>query len=180
MLESELGPNEHLDDLTQDVFIRVLEGVGNVREPRALRAWLRTVAVFTARAHVRRAGRRRRLAVVSPEAVAEQRQEPPCLDARIALREVCTIIESMPVQEREVFMLRVLAGRKLSESAEACGVSLSTFKAWLTRAQRRFARQVSGRPSLVARLPSAFLASMLEEAARGAPRPAVTGQYSSG
>lgn len=150
VLRAELGSSDYLDDLTQDVFIRVLEGVGTVREPQALRAWLRAVAVFTAKAHARRLGRRRRLA---PETDTEPKQEPPCLDTRLALREVCGIIEAMPVQEREVFMLRVLSGQKLTEAAEACGVSLSTFKQWFARAQKRFIRRVSGRPALLARLP---------------------------
>src|SRR5215467_10657832 len=51
-----LGRPSEVDDLVQDVFLRVLPRLGDLREPSALRAWL---AVITARLARRRLRSRR-------------------------------------------------------------------------------------------------------------------------
>ncbi|HET9955545.1 MAG TPA: sigma-70 family RNA polymerase sigma factor [Polyangiaceae bacterium] len=148
-LRSALGPDADLPDLLQEVFIRALDHISEINDPLRLKAWLNTIAVFTARAHIRRRARRRWLSIFSPQRLQEQELEPPCSDARFALRETYRLLDEMPVGERMAFVLRIIDGQTLPEAAAACGVSLATFKRRLARAEKAFVERVSERPTLL-------------------------------
>src|SRR5690348_4974574 len=49
-----MGPDSEILDLVHDVFVTALESVNRLADPKALRAWLTQIAVFTARARIRR------------------------------------------------------------------------------------------------------------------------------
>src|SRR5687767_12043933 len=44
-----LGRNEDVDDIVQDVFLSAWKGAANLRDPGAMKGWLATVTVRTAR-----------------------------------------------------------------------------------------------------------------------------------
>src|SRR5215468_8871042 len=48
-----LGRPSEVDDLVQDVFLRVLPRLGGLREPAALRSWLAVITVRLARRRLR-------------------------------------------------------------------------------------------------------------------------------
>ncbi len=148
-LRSALGPNPDLPDLLQEVFIRALDNIGELDDPARLKGWLTTIAIYTARAYIRRRARRRWLNIFSPQTVEEREQEPPCSDARQALREIYGVLDQMPVVERMAFVLRVIDGQTLPDAAAACGVSLATFKRRLSRAEKLFVQAAQERPMLV-------------------------------
>src|SRR5260221_14291961 len=54
-----LGDSRDLDDLVQDAFVTAINTIDRVDDPASLRAWLTSVAVFTARFEIRRRARRR-------------------------------------------------------------------------------------------------------------------------
>lgn len=146
-LESTLGADNEIPDILQEVFIRAIDGIRTLRDPARLEAWLSSIAVFTARAQIRRRARRKWLSLRTPPAVVEQ--EPACLDARNALREVYRLLASMPVDERLAFTLRYIEGMPPPDAAEAMGVSLATFKRRLSRAAQRFCDGANSRPALL-------------------------------
>jgi RNA polymerase sigma-70 factor (ECF subfamily) len=146
-LRSILGPDDDLPDLLQEVFIRALDRVGQLREVDRLSGWLTGIAVFVARAHIRVRTRRSWLRLFSPARTALQQLEQPSSDARRALREVYAVLDLMPVDHRMAFVLRHVHGATLVEVAEACATSLATVKRRLARAEKSFllaARQRSG------------------------------------
>jgi RNA polymerase sigma-70 factor (ECF subfamily) len=145
-LRSILGPDEDIPDLLQEVFIRALDRVGNLREVDRLSSWLTTMAVFVARAQIRIRSRRRWLGFFSPERTRPPQLEQPSSDARRALRELHAILDQMPIDERTAFVLRYLHRITLLEAAEACETSLATFKRRLARAEARFRDAVRARP----------------------------------
>jgi RNA polymerase sigma-70 factor (ECF subfamily) len=145
-LRSILGPDEDIPDLLQEVFIRALDRVRNLREVDRLGSWLTTMAVFVARAQIRVRSRRRWLRFFSPERTRPPQLEQPSSDARRALREVHAILDQMPSDERAAFVLRYLHRITLLEAAEACETSLATFKRRLARAEGRFREAVRDRP----------------------------------
>src|SRR5215211_6715267 len=49
-----MGPDTEILDLVHDVFVTALESVHRLVDPKALRAWLTQIAVFTARGRIRR------------------------------------------------------------------------------------------------------------------------------
>jgi RNA polymerase sigma-70 factor (ECF subfamily) len=147
-LRSTLGADADVPDLLQEVFIRAIDRIGDLDDLDRVRGWLTTIAIFTARAHIRRRTRRKWLGLFSPERTSPRQQEPPSSDARFALRETYEILEGIPVNDRMAFALRVVEGMSLPDGAAACGISLATFKRRLSRAEKQFLAAARGRPSL--------------------------------
>jgi len=147
-LRSALGADADLPDLLQEVFIRALDNINDLDDPERMRSWLTTIAVFTARAHIRRRARRKWLSLFSPERTRTEAQDPPCSDARAALRETYAVLEQLRVDDRMAFVLRFIDGMTLPDAAEACGVSLATLKRRLTRAEKAFLGAARKRPIL--------------------------------
>jgi RNA polymerase sigma-70 factor (ECF subfamily) len=148
-LRSALGPDADLPDLLQEVFIRALEGITQLADHDRLRGWLTGIAVFCARAHIRRRARRRWLSLFAPQRTASAEQAPPSSEARLALRDVYELLDRLPFDERMAFALRIIDGMSLPDAAEACRVSLATFKRRLTRAERAFLEAAQQRPRLL-------------------------------
>src|SRR6478752_7421955 len=57
-LRSVLGADADVPDLLQEVFIRAIDRIGELEDFSRVRSWLTTIAIFTTRAHIRRAARR--------------------------------------------------------------------------------------------------------------------------
>lgn len=143
-----LGPDAEVPDVVQETFIKALNDIKSLDDPERVGAWLTSIAVFTARACIRRRKRRRLLAVWSPAAVAPTHHVPAPDGVREALREVYGALDRMPVDERLAFALRLIDGMPLSEAAAAMRVSLATFKRKLQRAERRFLAEAAASPHL--------------------------------
>jgi RNA polymerase sigma-70 factor, ECF subfamily len=148
-LESTLGADADLPDLLQEVFIRAIDRIGDLEDITRVNGWLTTIAVFTARAHIRRRARRKWLSLFSPERASSRQQEPPSSDARQALRQIYELMDRLPANERLAFVLRIIEGMTLPDAAEACQVSLATFKRRLSRAEKKFLEEARQRPGLV-------------------------------
>jgi RNA polymerase sigma-70 factor, ECF subfamily len=147
-LESTLGSDADIPDLLQDIFIRAIDRIGELEDLTRVRSWLTTIAIFTARAHIRRRARRKWLSLFSPDRASSRRQEPPSSEARFALRETYELLDYLPANERIAFVLRIIEGMTLPAAAEACRVSLATFKRRLSRAEKKFLEGARTRPSL--------------------------------
>ena len=148
-LRATFGPDRDLPDLLQEVFIRALGRIRNLDDPERVGSWLTTIAVYTARAHIRRQARRRWLGLFSPEQTRPAALEPTCPDARAALRQTYQLLEQLPVDERMAFVLRIIDGMTLSDAAKACRVSLATFKRRMARAEKKFLQMARQQPLLL-------------------------------
>src|SRR4051812_22076661 len=87
-LQSTLGSDADVPDLLQEVFIRAIDRIGELEDITRVRSWLTTIALFSARAHIRLRARRKWLSLFSPERTAPRRQDPPSSDARRALQDI--------------------------------------------------------------------------------------------
>jgi RNA polymerase sigma-70 factor (ECF subfamily) len=123
-----LGRDDEVDDLVQDVFLAAHRGARKLRDPEAIRGWLATVAVRTARRRLRA----RRVKVMlrfdaSPdyEDVADPSASP---EQRAMLAAVYRILDTLPAKERIPWSLRYVEGEQLERIAELCGCSLATVK----------------------------------------------------
>ena len=147
-LQSVLGRDAEIPDLLQDVFIRAIDRIGELQHLEQVRSWLTTIAVFAARAHIRRQARRKWLFLFSPDQTKQKHLEPPSSDARRALRETYRTLDTLPANEHIAFVLRFIEGMTLPEAAATAGVSLATLKRRLSRAEKRFVARVRERPLL--------------------------------
>ena len=138
MLVRVMGLDRDLGDLVQDVFVEAFTHVSAIKDGRALKAWLTTLAIFTARQHLRKR-RRRRAHWVRDAAdyldIPVSDMDPSAIEV---LRLTYRVLETMPADDRIVFSLRFIEGMEITEAAAACRVSVSTLKRRLKRAEKRF------------------------------------------
>ena len=143
-----LGVDDELGDALHDVFVQVLGSIDRLADPGALKAWVTTVAVYTARGRIRRRARRRWLRLRPPGELPEPEAIEASYEVTEALRATYRVLDRLPVDERIVFALRFIEGMSLPEVAHACGVSLATTKRRLRRARAGFVQRARREPAL--------------------------------
>jgi RNA polymerase sigma-70 factor (ECF subfamily) len=137
-----------LADLQHEVFVRAYSSIQTLADPNAVRAWLMSIAVFTARICIQRRSRRRWLRFFAPEELPDPAVPAADHEASAALRATYAILERMPADDRVAFALRFIEGLELTAVAAACGVSLATIKRRLARAERSFTTRAGADPVL--------------------------------
>jgi RNA polymerase sigma-70 factor (ECF subfamily) len=147
-LQSVLGSDADVPDILQEVFIRAIDHIRELDDLARVQSWLTTIAVFMARAHIRRRTRRKWLSLFSPDQARKPLQDPPSSEARQALRETYALLDEMPLGERMAFVLRIIDGMTVADGAQACRCSPATFKRRLARAEERFLEMARKRPAL--------------------------------
>jgi RNA polymerase sigma-70 factor (ECF subfamily) len=144
-----MGPDSEILDLVHDVFVTALESVHRLVDPKALRAWLTQIAVFTARARIRRRVRGRVLRLLPFSELPEPELPPTDFEASESMQAVYRVLGALAADQRIAFALRFVAGMELTEVAASCGVSLATIKRRLARAQHNFILAAQREPALV-------------------------------
>ncbi len=133
-----MGRDPEISDLLHEVFLQALKSIDKVDDGTRLKAWLTTVAVYTARGCIRKRGRFKWLGYRAPEQlppIEAANADPEILEA---LRCLYNILEKLPADLRIPFSLRFVDKMELTEVAEACNVSLATIKRRLSKAEQRF------------------------------------------
>ncbi len=142
------GRLDLVDDVLQEVWIRVCQQIHSVREPQRLRGWLYRVA-RNAAIDARRGTRRHE--AVPLEAVEGQVVEPggggpPARAMRAELREaLLRAVEALPALYREPFVLRHLEGWSYARIGEVLGLSVETVETRLVRARRLLREMLDGK-----------------------------------
>lgn len=149
VLRSVLGSDAGMPELLREVFVRAVDGVREIDELERVRSWLTSLAIYTARAYIRRRSRPRWLRVFSKRRAEAARPEPSQSDVCSGLGDVYRLLDGLPVEQRLAFTVHVVHGMSLAEAAEVTGVSLATFKSRLVRGQRSFLEAARQRPALL-------------------------------
>ncbi|MHC4607491.1 MAG: RNA polymerase sigma factor [Planctomycetota bacterium] len=112
------------EDLTQEVFLRIHRSVGKYRPTGSFKAWIFTLANNVCIDFLRK----RRLETAElPEAQAGPESGPVDALTAVELRDaVLRAVERLPVEQRQVFLLREEAGLAFREIAEVVGCPLNT------------------------------------------------------
>jgi RNA polymerase sigma-70 factor (ECF subfamily) len=129
-----LGPLHDIDDLMQEVFLRVFDRVKTLRDYSAVRSFVYTIAIRVARTDIRRIRVRRRSETVDVDDVANYQAVSADPEARDALARVQIILDGMKTKHRIAFVLRHLDGLSVCDVARELDVSLATVNRWLSRA----------------------------------------------
>jgi len=147
LLYRRLGPQPDIEDLLQNVFAAAFGSIDKLREPSALRSWLLSITAGRLRTYNRGRRRNRWLSYTSLEQVPEPATTHDEHHAKLFL-EVRSLLEQLLPEERTAVVLHRVHGLSLSESAAASGMSISTFKRRLARAEARFFTSAARRPAL--------------------------------
>lgn len=138
-------PDDALDDVTQDVFVVVHRKLPEFEGRSSLKTWLYAITRRVVSDH-RRKHRRRR-----PASTPFQDERAPCAGAspqELAARQQAAMLlyaflDSLPDEQREVFVLAELEQMTAPEIAEATGAKLNTVYSRLRLARRAFERVVA-------------------------------------
>lgn len=126
MLHRSLGPDQEIDDLTQDVFVGFVRSAAKLVDPSTLRSYLVAIAFRVAAMEIRRRKVRRWVTLTRhgdmPDALAAG-AEP---DERHALSALYRILDSLSTRERLVFVARHVEGLQIEEAARALELSKAT------------------------------------------------------
>ena len=126
---------ERGDDATQETLIAMLRGLPKLREPAAVRGWVRRIAAREA-VRIARDARRR--------PVAEPSQDVAAPGDPSLVVEVRDQLARMEPAQRAVLAVRALGGLGGAEVAGRVGVGRGTVKSRLHRARSRFGEGWSG------------------------------------
>ncbi len=127
------APEDHVEDLLQEVAMTVVAKIKTLRDTRHIRAWLRTVAINAARASARARRARPKLAVLAVDPLG-----PDAADAAVddEARRLMTLATRLPETYREPLMLRAIHGMRGRHIAEIMNLAEATVETRIARARR--------------------------------------------
>lgn len=136
-----------VEDLAQEVFVKVFRKLGTFQQDSAFYTWLYRIAVNTANDHFARR-KRRRLHLVEDDAALDAQApgvgEPDHAGAAIPLleeelREVTRqVLDTLPEKYRTILVLREYEDMAYNDIAKVLECSIGTVESRLFRARHRF------------------------------------------
>lgn len=133
-------PPAAAEDATQEVFVVVHRRWGEFEAGASMRAWLYGIARNMAARHHRRARRAQTELLPAAPPTPEER-----FDRTEAAAFVERFLETLPVSQREVFVLAQLEEMTAPEIVQALGINLNTVYSRLRTARQKFHRFASRR-----------------------------------
>ena len=127
------GDEQEAWDLLQQTWLKALRGIGSVREPRRLSAWLYTLARRAAADRIAElaADRQRYIDEAVLDGIAD---ENPCPDEFESAALVHWALDKLELAQREILTLFFLEDFSLAEVGEILGLPPGTVKSRLHRA----------------------------------------------
>ncbi|MFD3373834.1 MULTISPECIES: sigma-70 family RNA polymerase sigma factor [unclassified Streptomyces] len=123
------------DDLTQDTFLRALGSLHRFEGRSSARTWLLSIARRTVVDSLRYAATRPRLSGTDDWAARAEQAQPSGLlgfDDGVVLLD---LLDTLPPERRQAFVLTQLAGLPYEEAAEAIGCPVGTIRSRVARAR---------------------------------------------
>ena len=136
------GSDDSAQEIFQDVWVRVIRGIPQLRDGARLRAWLFGITRRTLMDHLRQEYARSPTVDVDVDGLAS---EAPGVEDVENLEELERALVGLPIIEREVLTLFYLQELSLSEVADALKVPVGTVKSRLFRAKRLMRQALTAR-----------------------------------
>jgi RNA polymerase sigma-70 factor (ECF subfamily) len=134
-----VGDRATAEDLTQEVFLRALERLHQLRDPERARGWLFTIAANTVRHHRRRQRILKWLPLPSADGSSHRGSTPqPNQHHDEIARGIEDVLGVLGPADRQVLLLIGYLGFTAGEAAEVLGVSTAAAHKRWQRACRRF------------------------------------------
>jgi RNA polymerase sigma-70 factor, ECF subfamily len=152
LLRRSLGARHEIEDLLQEVFLRVFGRLSTLENPMALRSFVYSFAVRVVSEELRRHRVRARLAALFLAPALEQTTPHVDFESRELLGRIQGVLDQMNDRVRAVFVLRRFDSVALTEIASGLGLSLATVKRDLDKANDFIAAAIRRDPRLHAGL----------------------------
>lgn len=132
-----------VDDIAQEVFVRVWRSLAAFRGDSAFRTWVYGIALNVIRTHRGRRSKLRSLFWRAPadsevDPVEEARDEGAGIEQKLLMRDaIDRALKMLPEELREALVLRDVQGLEYREISETLGVPIGTVESRIFRARRR-------------------------------------------
>ncbi len=135
-----------VDDVLQDICVRVISKIDTLREPERFRPWLAVLARRQALRHRQR--RAQRPVRLSKEIVETQCDENAQrllenMERQEKYRQILEAVRRLPEKYREVFMLNYSSDLTYAQMAEILDIPVTTVQIRLVRARRMIYDQIT-------------------------------------
>ncbi len=135
-LRSRLPP-EVVEDVTQEVFVAAVQGIGRFRGQSRFRTWITAIARHKVADYYRR--RSRRLEVVPLDVETVNPAAPDAWEERALVR---VALRCLPEHYQEVLLLRFAEGMPFKQIADSLELSLEATKSRYRRAVSAMAQEL--------------------------------------
>jgi RNA polymerase sigma-70 factor (ECF subfamily) len=141
-----VGKIEQAEDLTQEVFLKALEGIGSYRSKGApFGSWLFRIAHNTVVDYYRRS--KNGLTLIAEPVTAVAADDPVgTTEKKMEAQAIQKAIEALPPRQREVISLRFGSSMSIAETAESIGATIGTVKKLQYEALAKLRRLVGHEP----------------------------------
>ena len=146
-----LGNRADAEDASQEVFLRVFQKAAKFSGRSRFSTWLLRVAANHTLNRVRAAARRRRISEPLSDHMASTMPSPEHAAIGRERREaVAHVLQQIPVEQRQVLVLREMEGLSYTELADVLGIPVGTVTSRLIRGREKLRALVrdSGSDSL--------------------------------
>jgi RNA polymerase sigma factor (sigma-70 family) len=148
LVYSILGDADQVDDVLQDICVRVIDKIDSLREPERFRPWLAVLARRQALRHRQRKARRphslnEEIAKLQPDEKAQQLFEK--VEQKEQCRQILRAVQSLPEKYRQVFVLAYAGDLTYGNITEILDIPITTVQIRLVRARRMIYDKVIGR-----------------------------------
>jgi RNA polymerase sigma-70 factor (ECF subfamily) len=148
-----LGPDSEVNDLVQDVFLKIFKEIATLRDPHAFRAFVMRIATHAAISELRRRRVRHWLCLtldgILPDIPVGAVASSP---ERLAVHAVYRLLDKLDPESRSAFVLHHIEELELREVATTMKISLATVKRRLSYAHERLHDKAKDDPHLRAYL----------------------------
>lgn len=127
-----VGNREDAEEAVQDAFVRVYHNLGRFRDDARFEPWLFRILANRCRSLMEK---RRRHAVLIQYGEVPERGGPPATEGeRDWTEEIHKVLATLPVEQREAFLLRHVEDMAYEDIAAVTGVGLSALRMRVKRA----------------------------------------------
>lgn len=142
-----------LEDIAQDVWVKVYQSIGKMKNFASFRTWLHRIAVNTYYDKMRKQGHRVEISLDEPENDDEQHASRDLVDSGPLPEElilnaewksyVDQKIKALPEQHRLMIVMRDIQNLSYEEIAEVMSLSLGTVKSRIARAREKLVLELA-------------------------------------
>ena len=140
-----IGRTQDLDDIMQEICLRVITRIHTLRDPQCFKGWLAMVARREALKHCRRKWGGAYVDVDGEDVQLESPDEGPIegLERKELAEKVKGVVEELPQKYREVFLLAATGELTYAQMAEVLNVPITTMQIRLVRARKMIQSQIT-------------------------------------
>jgi RNA polymerase sigma-70 factor, ECF subfamily len=128
------GDRPLAEDLAQDAFVRLIQGIQQYQYPRPFKPWLYRIATNAARDVFKSAHNRRAVSIDEENAAMFQETTQPeeVIMSESEMNRVALAFRCLPHHQKEVVILRYYQELSLNDIADALDIPLGTVKSRLS------------------------------------------------